>query len=229
MMNAITNRRALLGSIAFAAPVVVLAASGTVSAVPAATADRTAWDRAFAHMEKTRADYEAYQPIYRTADEGFERDKPTGDEINLRTIYPAIGFVPSQRYSLLHNIDLAEAHAQFIADEGKIWGASDPAATIAKHKSTCDQIAQFRHDFQAAKDRHNYDEVVERDEALSDAAYEARWALFDLPAPDLAALHWKIEHLFVLDRDADESATPWHPDIIATLMADVRRLMPQEA
>ena len=49
--------------------------------------------------------------------------------------------------------------------------------------------------------------------------------LVTTPAPDNAALLWKAEHLFGEAADKGEWGPPWHPEMIASYMADVRRLL----
>ena len=219
-----TNRRALLGAIGLAP--VALVAAVPVQAICAPAIDRRAWDQAFAAHERARAACEAYQPTYEAAVQGFERDRPNGDGIDLRPIMS----IAHRRYDMLHREDLDALHSTYCNGLGKWWFSPNPEAQIEKHKATCDQVRQFRSEFQAAKDRHNYEAVTDQDEALSQAAYDARWALLETPAPDLAALRFKLEYLFA-DGAAEDGngAEPWAQHVMANLMADVGRLMPKEA
>lgn len=230
MATTTTNRRdalKLLGqSVALGAiPALAIgAAKRAHGATP--TIDRSAWDHAFAAHERARAAHEAYRPTYEAAIQGFERDQPNGDGIDLRPIM-SIGH---RRYDMLHREDLDALHSTYRDGLGKWWFSPNPEAQIEKHKATCDQVRRFRSEFQAAKDRHNYEAVTNLDEALSQAAYDARWALLETPAPDLAALRFKLEYLFA-DGAAEDGngAEPWAQHVMANLMADVGRLMPKEA
>lgn len=223
-MEMVTSRRAMLGAFALAP----IALAATIAPAAALTAvDRSEWERAFANMQRHDAAYEAFQPTYEAAETGFVRDKPTGDEINLRHLCPAIMFMGREvRSDLLHRDDLDQLHTDYIANKNVTWGSNDPEASIAKHKADCDTVRQFRLDYQAAKDRHDYDAIIDRDEQLGAAAYDATWALFHMPAPDLAALHWKLEHLFKrsLDDDSD-GCDGWSPKVMQSLMADASRLL----
>lgn len=54
---------------------------------------------------------------------------------------------------------------------------------------------------------------------------EALEQLMDMPAPDLAALRWKLEQL----HEGDGGMPAWTAEYIAQTYADVARLMPKEA
>jgi hypothetical protein len=209
----------MLGVLAAAA--VTSPALASASPPTGTSCDRAAWDAAFAKMRKHRAAFEAYQPTYDAAIEGFERDKPVGDDIDLRPIHPLI--THGWRNEILHTADLEQMHTQFLAGQGRTWGSADPEKTIAIHRATLDQIREFRRQYQAAKDKHRYEAVVERGDALSNADYDAAWELFELPAPDMAALHWKIEHLF--GKSEDFEVEPWSAKVMANFMTDAHRLL----
>lgn len=232
MQNA-TNRRGALAALAKAtAGVTALGVACSVSqcASPAhgATIDRTAWNTAFARMVKAREAYEAYKPTCAAAYEGFKRDAPSGDGINMRDLSPLI--TPMERANILYSVDLDKLHADYIAAHKVSWWAPDPDAMIARHKASCEEVRRFRAEREAVKIRHNYDAVSARDEELAEAAYDASWALFDIPAPDLAALRFKLEHLFGDGaKEGGEGAEPWAQHVMAGVMADIRRLLPKEA
>jgi len=232
MQNA-TNRRGALASLAKAtagmtALGVACSVSQCATKADAATIDRTAWDRAFAAMEKARDADEAFRPVFEAAADGFERDRPSGDDIKLRPIAPLV--TPQARTEILYRADLDKLHADYIAAHRVSWWAPDPDAVIARHKACCDEVRRFRAERQAVKDRHNYGDIAARYEALSQRFYDTQNTLLNLPAPDLAALHWKLEHLFAEGAaEGGDGAEPWAQHVMANLMADVRRLMPKEA
>lgn len=74
----------------------------------------------------------------------------------------------------------------------------------------------------AANDLPGWGAAVERLEDLGDKAHDARWSLMAMPAPDLPALRWKLEHLLELEGD---SVAPWSAEAIADTVADMRRLI----
>lgn len=230
MEKATTRRGALMSLAKATAGVTALGVACSVSqcTTPAhgATIDRGAWDRAFTKMTAAVKTEKAHAPIHDAAWEAWQKNKPTGDNIDLRRV--AFMLSTADRHNLLHNDDLAQLHAKYVAEKGVTWFAPDPGAQIAKHKEVCDQIAKFRRDYAAVDAR--YRPELDRGDELSQAAYDAMWALFALPAPDLAALHWKLEHLFGDSASDDgDGAENWAPRVMANLMADVRRLMPKEA
>jgi hypothetical protein len=76
---------------------------------------------------------------------------------------------------------------------------------------------------QAIRDRYSMDELDERSEAYGNAIAEAQSALMGMPAPDLAALRWKLMQL----RDGDDGPTAcYEAGYVAQTFADIDRLMP---
>jgi len=67
-----------------------------------------------------------------------------------------------------------------------------------------------------------YEAQPQYDEALCDEMLSLRYELAMIPAPDLAALRWKIEMLW---KDEDAPARRY----IEAVLADVRRLLGGEA
>jgi hypothetical protein len=57
---------------------------------------------------------------------------------------------------------------------------------------------------QAIGDRYNMDALDEHSEALTDRYCDALNALIEMPAPDLAALRWKLSQLRDGDGDGGE-------------------------
>lgn len=58
---------------------------------------------------------------------------------------------------------------------------------------------------------------------LSAIAGDAENALIRMPAPDLAALKWKLDKL--LSDDGDGYISPWSADYLSQTRADIARLM----
>lgn len=231
MNTSSTSRRAALGvflkTAAMGASVPILAASVSQCSQPAhsATIDRRAWEQAFAMMERARDANEAFRSVADDAWKGFLRDKPSGDNIDLRAMGPLLP--PDWRNNLLYSAELDKVHADYVAGHQVFWWAPDPEEQIAKHKAACDRIREFRAQLQAVKDRHGYDAAMNKADQLGEANHDATWALFEIPAPDLAALRWKIDHLFGASEDCE--VEPWSAEVMKTFLADVRRLMPEAA
>lgn len=68
------------------------------------------------------------------------------------------------------------------------------------------------------------DDVGEMCDRLSDEAYEAEWVLRKMPAPDHAALRWKLDRFLTCD-DNDGYTDSWSTDAIAQTIEDYRRLL----
>jgi hypothetical protein len=69
-------------------------------------------------------------------------------------------------------------------------------------------------------------EISDLQDELSERAADEQTALLNTPAPDLAALRWKLDHLFWLEPDEpDASTSSWRRKYIAQTVADYRRLL----
>jgi hypothetical protein len=69
------------------------------------------------------------------------------------------------------------------------------------------------------------DDMDKEWEKAIDATIDAVWFLFAIPSPDAAAFLWKTEYLFG-DMIADGNGSPsWSAKVMATFMADARRLL----
>lgn len=71
------------------------------------------------------------------------------------------------------------------------------------------------------------DHMHERIEALSDRMNDAERAALDTPAPDLAALRWKLDRLTVEANEPDGDLPPWSHEYVRQTLADIARLMPE--
>lgn len=75
---------------------------------------------------------------------------------------------------------------------------------------------------QARERSHAYGDT---DDTLWDARTDAEIAAFQIPAPHVVALAWKLERLFGPEqRDAEGFGDAWGPVLLNPIMADVRRL-----
>ncbi|MFC3429954.1 hypothetical protein ACFOKK_08335 [Sphingobium fuliginis] len=76
----------------------------------------------------------------------------------------------------------------------------------------------------AWRSAHNFGAITDQAEAYADAEYDARVELLRMPAPDLAALRWKLDETF-----ADDEIALWCDDIADAIREDILRLMPKGA
>lgn len=203
----ITSRRAVLNTLALAVPVAMTA----ITASPAAAAiDRKDWNRAFAAMERARVADEAINATYMRTYASFLTD------------FPAVETLGARNSDAFRANDLDAYEAEWMSQRGTTWNG-DHFEQIGRREIA--EVREWRGLRDAANRRHNFDAVETEWEQLGDVLYDAQWALFKLPAPDLAALHWKSEHLFGETADNNIEATAWSAGIITTYMADVRRLI----
>ena len=64
--------------------------------------------------------------------------------------------------------------------------------------------------------------IAERFEQLGERICDTAETLMQTPAPDLAALRWKLDHL----TDNGERWDNWSPDYVMQALADIARLLP---
>lgn len=205
------TRRAMLAAIP------AVAAFAAVPVASAATVDRSRWNVAFAAMEKADADELAFNPVYDRIFESWKSSRPAMDGIDWKP------FPFENRDHVARVLDLDQRWKQFLAGEGKVWASANPDNTKAEMRAALDSIQAYRD----ACDKHDQETGMaaaeDRWEALGDAAHAARGKVMETPAPDLAALRWKLQHL--LADDGSESVSAWSMDYIAQTKADIARLM----
>lgn len=82
-----------------------------------------------------------------------------------------------------------------------------------------------RKDFVKANPKlyHDLSAVGDESDRLGDAASDAGEVAMDTPAPDLAALRWKLEQL----RDPDGDLGAWTASYVEQTFADIARLLPE--
>jgi hypothetical protein len=76
------------------------------------------------------------------------------------------------------------------------------------------------------RDRLGWDAACEESERLCSVQCDLEHELVVMPAPDQAALLWKLEHLFGLEaRNEDDFCAAWCASFINTVMEDARRFL----
>ena len=197
-------------------------ASAAVLAIPSAAAiaiptDRTAWNATLAAFNEANAASEAFDSHYWRTYEAFKAGLTGMDGID----WGAFPF--SDKNHIARHIDLDTSWRDYLAGEGKWWWSGNPERTKQKYRAALDSVQAFRdaeakHErdsgFAAADDRYN--ELVER---ITDAAA----TLMAMPAPDLAALRWKLDYL----TNGGTEFQVWSMDFAAQAFADIARLLPE--
>ena len=205
------TRRNLLIAAPFAAAALAIPAAAAIST------DRTAWNAALATFTKANAASDAFDPHYWRTYEAFKAGLPGMDGID----WGAFPFPDKNHIARI--IDLDTAWRNYLAGEGKWWFSPNPEQRKAKYRAALDSVRAFRdaeakHErdsgFAAADDRYN--ELTER---ITDAAA----TLMAMPAPDLAALRWKLDYL----TNGGNEFQIWSMDFAAQAFADIARLLPE--
>lgn len=209
-MNAMTNRRALLGSIAFAAPVAVLAASSAISAAPVASADRSAWDASLAaHKAACAASETFHSKVYDPIRAAYDAAVKGVPHVTLtrhgRAVSTADEWEVKAARASIKSVRYLERCAW---DDHKAEVALVDAADARDAK-----IAQIRKD-------SGLDAANDESERLSEASYEAFRAAVYTPVSSAALLQEKWAYM--LKEDVLEG---WEDAITA----DIARLVAREA
>lgn len=218
-----TTRRGILTA-ALALPATALAASVPTTAQAAPT-DRTAWDRAFAAFELATFEDEAFGRVYNDVEARYFAALAAIPHTALRPDPYSGRFIP-----------VTTADEQFVkrarrlvedVRAGRCYLETERYPDLGEHYRLCREtkVAADKRDRKVRQlnARLGMDEVEAMSEALGQRAYEAKWALMELPAPDGAALLWKLGVLL----DADSIA--WEEKAVSPAMADARRLLTREA
>jgi hypothetical protein len=214
------SRRALLAGLA------ALPALGVAGHALATTGiDRGAWDRAFAEWTHANEEYKSVYPMWSKAFHAVEAESPPFEAMQLKHSL----FQFEHPRAVAHTLDIDKRYADFLAGEAKYWWADDPDAFKAEAAAAVESVKEWRRKHQMAKDRHDLDRLDAATDAALDRYSAAESALITMPAPDTAALHWKLERLFGEEADGGQDAGAYCNEWITALMADARRLLDRRA
>ena len=72
-----------------------------------------------------------------------------------------------------------------------------------------------------------YDQAETKWDALGGRVSDAENALLATPAPDVAALRWKLDRLTVDVREHEVSLPAWTAEYLSQTLADIARLLPE--
>ena len=215
----ITDRRSLLaGGVA----AMTLAIPAQAVALPI---DRSEWERAFARMRTIEADDAAFTPGWW---ETWQRCKAECDKVPHVT-FPPEAYSGGQRQTTADTFEVSRARKDVAAlDAGKM--RLDPLPGLHEHyeiKRELVKAADAREQqIQAVRDRYGMDAADERAEELGDLLAEAGTVLMDTPAPDLAALRWKLDHITGEAKREDGSLASYTSSYMRQTLDDIARLLP---
>jgi hypothetical protein len=219
-----TTRRAVLAG----APAIALVATipGTLKAAPSAL--RGEWDAAMASYQRAKAEDEAFTRPYMAL---HERCTAECDRV------PHVTLPPDPYWGALMHGEVSTANRLYVeqarsrvreVEAGRCW--LDPAyPELQEHLQHCRDVVKAADErdatVQSILDRYGMDEKDRRSEELTDRLTDAAAFLMGIPAPDLAALRWKIDYL--TDDGADWDG--WEHHYAAQPLADIVRLLPPAA
>lgn len=214
-----TSRRSLLGAIAIAASVAVLASQCAPQPAHAAPVDRAKWDCAMRKCLAAKHAVEDDDKLHASIMQAFEREAPSYEQID----FSAFPF--ADRKAVAHTLDLDVRWERFLACEGRSWfpEPSSRDAVIARHKASFDSVRAYRSQRAALDRRLGVSAAADRNDALNDAYTAAIDDLIEMPAPDGPALLWKLEYL--LDCGTSGWSPGWNDDYVQQALADARRLL----
>lgn len=222
MTNA--TRRAILAGV----PAAAIAATIPAGAAPA---DRRAWEHALAIHQRAKQAEEAFYPVWQGLHAKCRADCENVPHIVLRPdpytgrnrpVSTADWFYVARARDAVKKLDAGETYL-------------DPSSpSVQAHYQLQRDVAaaadDYDSDIQAIRDGYGMDEADDHFEALGEATNNAEAAVMATPAPDLAALRWKLDRLLELEHTDDEdggSFPAWAGHYVAQTLADIARLLPE--
>jgi len=169
-------------------------------------ADRSAWDAAMARYMAAQAASDEYdERVYR----------PVYDEIYRRAPRPDLTLKVPLADGSTYTEQLIPAFLNSDCERGRFGGAVVPFRDAWRaHEKTLAQVEQEL-GFAATAARH---------EALVEDFSDAHTSLLLIPAPDLAALRWKLGE--TIEPGTGGDINPWCDEIRLAIVADYERLLP---
>lgn len=217
-MTTTTTRRALLKAAPTTALVMALPASAT------ATADRAEWSTAMDRYARVKTEDAAFTPGWLKA---WRDCKEECDAIP-HVSFKAEAYKGGRCQTTANTFEVAQARREVaLLNEGKM--RLDPLPGLREHYEIKRKLVEAddarKTQIQAVRERYDMDALDDKAEILGDQLAEARDCLMQTPAPDLAALHWKLLQL----RDQDGDMDAWVAKYVNQTYADIARLMPEAA
>lgn len=201
-------------------------ASLSVSTLPIAVAtavtDRRAWNNAIRAKERALEAWEAFGPEYDRVHKAWLANRPSMDGIQWSAFFPEHHH-PGGKENIARNLDLQARWEQFLEGQGKWWFSQTPDKTKSEFRAALDGVQAFRD----AEEQHEIESGMkaadEEYNRLSEADSKALDKVMRMPAPDLAALRWKLDYLTT----DGESWDGWSESFTRQTYADIARLLPQ--
>lgn len=200
-----------------------ITAAPAVAALPIHETDivgRAAWDQAFAAWQCAEAELAAHDAAFRPLDDACFAET---EAVPHTTLEPDPYTGKTYAVGTANLMDVGEAR---YAIRGR-YSIDPQYPSVAAHYALMERLvaaADARDaEVQRIRQRYGWHEANDRSEALAEAFCDAESVLLELPAPDIAALAWKLERMFgdaEPDGYCDSLTARWTHQLIA----DARRL-----
>ena len=186
ILSAATTALAYAGGAAIAGAGLVVAGEAKSQTISPST---SAWRQAIAACDRARAADDEINAIFAKMDEARTAElkalPPLSDACHKH-------FCTSLDWQITAR-DIDAHERDWFASKGRTWNA--PAGEDAKFRAIFNEVRERQAQRAAINAKHNYDALEHEWDRRGEVLNKAEWAVFHTPAPDLAALAWKIEML----------------------------------
>ena len=212
------SRRQLLKVASYGAGAAIVAGGAALAGeARSATVDRSAWDVAMARYQAADAASRADDKRFSAIHAAWEASRPSLDTIDWKF------FVFADRRHIAFHADIDEMEQKHLSGEGKWWWGGKE-----RHVAAFQSVRDFRERNRQHDRAHGINEASDRNDALGEQSSLALDVLIEMPAPDAAALAWKLRYL--LEAEDDEGCTPaWAHFYIRPVLADLSRFAGEAA
>lgn len=205
------SRRQALAGIGVASAVAMAPA-----ALAAAPTDRTAWVHAVAALDSAERHMNATSMTWSAAHSRCEALKPPISSASKRPMPWAF-------------LDERDIQFSFDTKQARDLVARCQEPDRSRYLAALDSIDRYREGCERARVACNMEAHSKAVDAAGEAFGDAEVAMFQTPAPDLDALHFKLDRMFgekARTEDGDPDFAPgWHVKTLGPVMDDARRLL----
>ena len=185
---------------------------------------RVEWEAALDAFENAQLEVLAFDEEWRAVNDAYEAGRPSMDMIQWSE------FPYTNHNIVAHTKDLEKAWQHFLDGEDKWWFSPTPEERKAKFRAALDSVQAYRDALAAHNHETGMDAADEQMEALAAREAELERGAMQMPAPDRAALLWKLEILLKPDEDDEDGAlSSYRFSYYSQTVADMRRLLGGEA
>lgn len=178
--------------------------------------DRRAWDRTMAAYTKAAATFAVTDRLHDNTYAAWRADAPTTDAIDLGEFWPMTA-------AQVARMDPDKYERERFASGA--WFPTEAEAT--RFRAAVESVREYHRQIAASEQRHGMDAIGERHDADCNVMCDLEAELMAMPAPDIAAIGWKLGRIFEPD-DAGFTSSYGHK-YVQPVLDDVRRLSGGEA